>query len=136
MRQKVKNVYGFLTLALAVAALLLLRNGQALHSTPTLFLAGLSGIAALFVSMFAHPRITSEERRRRLLLLFDIHRPEETRQKFFEAAAWLFSLSALRFCFCVSDQDSFCLTPDFIMDSSKASRFYSFQRTPFPSSKS
>ena len=84
-----KNAYGFLTLTLAVAALLLLRSGQARHSTPTLFLAGLSGIAALFVSMFAHPRITSEERKRRLLFLLDIHRPEETRQKLFEAAIWL-----------------------------------------------
>ena len=84
-----KNACRFLILALAVAALILLRSGQALHSTPSLFLAGLSGIAALFVSMFAYPEITSEQRKRRLLFLLDIHRPEEIRQKLFEAAIWL-----------------------------------------------
>jgi hypothetical protein len=85
----VKDAYEFLTLVLAVATLLLLRRGQELDSTPTLFLAAFSGIAGIFASMFAHPRITSEERKRRLLLLFDIHRPDEPLQKLFEAAVWL-----------------------------------------------
>jgi hypothetical protein len=49
---------------------------------------------ALVVSMYDHPKMSAEERNQRFYLLFDIHRPEETKRKDFESILWLIYIVA------------------------------------------
>jgi hypothetical protein len=84
----VKSSYTLIIIGLGVAAYYLFRRAER-HSVGLMVLGLVLFGGALVVSMYAHPKVTAEERKRRLYKLLDIHRPEETKQRVFELFLWL-----------------------------------------------
>lgn len=89
VKSRAEKRYALVTLGLLLGAYFLIRRAQTLHSNPTLILGIVIGVAGLFVSQYAHPKITSEERKERFRELLDIRRPEETKQKVLQFVAFL-----------------------------------------------
>ena len=84
-----KRAYTLIIIGLAIVAYHLFRRAESLHSVGLMVLGLVLFGGALIVSMYDHPKMTAGERKQRLYLLLDIHRPEETKQKVFELFLWL-----------------------------------------------